>query len=298
MDIKVVEEVLRSVYTGILIHQINNQIDLLLSKIERTLKNVYGNEILLPIWDLNGDIPSKLGIYNSKVENICFNVEIPDKLIRTESSVEFMDGLNDVLQVALMKFKKDYAKAFYTELDNSKSMHNINLSGLKALFDTDAETLYGIPRHDEKTKDVVNPQVEILNEFDPVKIINVIEENCDDIDFIVCNKKIISKYIQYLADMKRDIKTEEINGFNCLVFEGTLLMVPADIPEDTIYAINSKEFFLYQLCDWDWLTDSEGRILKQIPGKLEYSATLVKYGNYMCVAPNNQMKIILKENAQ
>ena len=37
-----------------------------------------------------------------------------------------------------------------------------------------------------------------------------------------------------------------------------------------------------------WLAGDDGRVLKQIPGKPVYSATLVKYADLICARPNGQ----------
>ena len=55
-----------------------------------------------------------------------------------------------------------------------------------------------------------------------------------------------------------------------------------------MYVLNTDEFTLHQLCDWRWLEGDDGRVLKQIPGKPVYTATLVKYAELMCSRPNGQ----------
>ncbi|MDE6690379.1 MAG: hypothetical protein K2K04_00255, partial [Clostridia bacterium] len=66
---------------------------------------------------------------------------------------------------------------------------------------------------------------------------------------------------------------------------------------DRIYFINTDDFVLNQLCDWAWLEDEGGRILKQVAGKAAYSATLVKYAELVCKKPCGQGAIILDKTA-
>jgi hypothetical protein len=64
-------------------------------------------------------------------------------------------------------------------------------------------------------------------------------------------------------------------------------------PEDTIYLLNTDDFSLNQLCDWEWLEDEGGKILRQVSGKAAYTATLVKYAELICKKPYGQAKLTL-----
>ena len=44
----------------------------------------------------------------------------------------------------------------------------------------------------------------------------------------------------------------------------------------------------FPLCDWQWLENEDGKILKQIAGKPVYTATLVKYAELVCSRPFGQ----------
>ena len=55
-----------------------------------------------------------------------------------------------------------------------------------------------------------------------------------------------------------------------------------------MYLLNSADFALHQLCDWQWLEGEDGSVLRQVPGKPVYSATLVKYADLLCSRPNGQ----------
>ena len=59
-------------------------------------------------------------------------------------------------------------------------------------------------------------------------------------------------------------------------------------PDDTMYLLNTNHFKIHQLCDWQWLEGEDGKILKQVPGKPVYTATLVKYAELMCENPSAQ----------
>ena len=44
-----------------------------------------------------------------------------------------------------------------------------------------------------------------------------------------------------------------------------------------------------------WLEDEDGKILKQVPGKAAYSATLVKYAELVCRKPYGLTKSLMKK---
>ena len=58
-----------------------------------------------------------------------------------------------------------------------------------------------------------------------------------------------------------------------------------------IYLLNTKDFAIHQLCDWEWLESDNGRIIRQAENKPVYTATLVKYAELICDKPNGQAKI-------
>lgn len=71
-------------------------------------------------------------------------------------------------------------------------------------------------------------------------------------------------------------------------YNGIPVVADRFCPAGTMYLINSKDFTLCQLCDWQWLTGDDGSILKQVPGKPVYTATLVKYAELICARPYGQ----------
>ncbi|MGN0824242.1 MAG: hypothetical protein ACI4MB_04150, partial [Candidatus Coproplasma sp.] len=65
-----------------------------------------------------------------------------------------------------------------------------------------------------------------------------------------------------------------------------------------IYVLNTDDFILSQLCDWTWLEDEDGRVLKQVAGKAAYTATLVKYADIICKCPWGQGLIKLTKSEE
>ena len=80
-------------------------------------------------------------------------------------------------------------------------------------------------------------------------------------------------------------------GYKALTFNGIPLISDRFVDEGEMYLLNSSEFKLHQLCDWKWLENEQGRILRQTPGKPTYAATLVKYAELVCDKPAGQAKL-------
>ena len=63
------------------------------------------------------------------------------------------------------------------------------------------------------------------------------------------------------------------------------------VNDNTMYFLNTNDFTMYEMCDWKWLEDESGRILRQNPNYPTYSATLVKYAELICEKPAGQGKL-------
>ncbi|MBQ9791097.1 MAG: phage major capsid protein, partial [Clostridia bacterium] len=74
-------------------------------------------------------------------------------------------------------------------------------------------------------------------------------------------------------------------------YNGIPVIADRFVPEDTMYLLNTKDFELHQLCDWQWLEGNDGKIIKQKEGYPTYTATLVKYADLICDKPNGQAKL-------
>jgi hypothetical protein len=78
------------------------------------------------------------------------------------------------------------------------------------------------------------------------------------------------------------------NGFKALEYKGIPIIASKHCLTETLYLINTNDFKLCQLCDWQWMESENGDILRQVPGKPVYTATLVKYAELICERPYAQ----------
>ncbi len=179
--------------------------------------------------------------------------------------------------------------AAYLYLHDSKDKE---ITGLDALFYN--STIYGV---DKESYPILNPYVNYLggdiDEATVQKAIDTIEERSGSkVNFILCSwgvKRALVKYFRENSIAMPTITLED--GTTALSFNGIPVVTNRFCPYGTMYLLNTDDFKLYQLCDWKWLEGEDGKVLKQIPGRPVYTATLVKYAELMCERPNGQGKI-------
>lgn len=297
INLQMVNNALKDVYLDIIANQINRDTDVLLDKIKHTSSDVWGKNIIKNVW-ING----KMLTLKEELKNFYVNVEISDKAIRCSqnSAGAFVDLLNDEVEHMIRESQHRLRNSFYTEdtkpdyLPEDFKYQPMEITGLKKIFDIKSKTLYGLSR---KENPEMNPVIKTLGKFDPIKIQEIIDNNNDEVNVIVCSAKVKRDYMQYMSEHRQNIDVIECDGgFKCLLFNSSLLMIQAKIPDNEIYLLNTEDFKLHQFCDWAWLDDENGNVLKQVVGKPVYKATLVKYADYICEKPYKQIKIVLGEN--
>ena len=95
--------------------------------------------------------------------------------------------------------------------------------------------------------------------------------------------------VNLFSTNKRIVDTVDLaGGFKALSYNGIPVVADRFGQAGTMYVLNTKDFALHQLCDWQWLTGDDGKVLRQVAGKPVYTATLVKYAELMCARPYAQ----------
>ena len=162
------------------------------------------------------------------------------------------------------------------------------ITGLAAVFSENA--LYGVDR--DKTVMIPSMEEEVgeISESAIQKAMDSIEEiSGEKVNFIVCSWGVRRALLNYYKQNQLCLPTMDIEGgFKALSFNGIPVVADRFCPAGTMYLLNTDHFKIHQLCDWQWLEGEDGKILKQVPGKPVYTATLVKYAELMCENPSAQ----------
>ncbi|MBR2448718.1 MAG: phage major capsid protein [Clostridia bacterium] len=168
---------------------------------------------------------------------------------------------------------------------------NNEITGLKAIFDIEKPTLYGL---DKATNSWLNPYALYdagnLTELKLQTALDAVEERSGGaVNFIVCSWGVRRALQKLFSTNKSAVNTMELaGGFKAISYNGIPIVADRFCPSGTMYLLNTEDFTLHQLCDWQWLSGDDGKILKQVPGKPVYTATLVKYADLICARPNGQ----------
>lgn len=176
--------------------------------------------------------------------------------------------------------------SYYLTNQNSQGKE---ITGLGKIFDTAGDTLYGLTRSSYLW---LNPYTaaasgNVITDEEIQSAIDSLEDNAGStIDFISCSSDVRRKYQTYLASFRRNIDYMELQGgFKAISYAGVPIVSDKFVPAGTMYLLNTKEFTMHQLCDWQWLEDEGGKILRQKAGYPCYTATLVKYADLICDKP-------------
>lgn len=168
--------------------------------------------------------------------------------------------------------------------------YNNEITGLKAIFNEEGN-LYGLNKATHSwLKPYVKKNAGAISEQTIQMALDTIEENAGStVNFIVCSWGVRRAIQNLFAKNKRFIDTLELaGGYKALSYNGIPIVADRFCPEGTMYLLNTNDFTLHQLCDWQWLEGEDGKVLKQVAGKPVYTATLVKYADLICARPNGQ----------
>ena len=294
INLTTANDALKNVYLDVLSNQLDWNIDCLLGKISNTTADIYGKEILV-----NTYINGKSYILRSELANIYAKLEISDKAIRVSqnSAGAFVNLLNYEMEQLMKSTSMHLVNSFYGEDKPHEYMTEqekdnyvpLIVNGLQYLFDDKDELLYGVKREE------IKPITKTINELNDANIQEIIDNYNEEINFIVCSPKTKREYMEYLSKNHRIIDLAEFQGgFKCVKFNGIIpIATNKNVPDNELYLINTDDFKLHQLCDWQWIEGEDGSILRQVPGHPKYSAQLVKYANYICKQPTKQIKVVL-----
>lgn len=184
----------------------------------------------------------------------------------------------------LMENKAD--RYYVYDYNDSKT----SMSGIDNVF---AQKIYGVNITDHPEIAPCNyrdtgAELRVLDEEAVLDFMDVYEEHCESMpaDIILTHPRVKKSIFESLKNTRSNIATTELaGGFHGFTFNGIPLYSDVKCKAGNLYALNSKSFAMHQLCDWTWLSNEDGSILKQMPGKATYMATLVKYADLICDKP-------------
>ena len=209
--------------------------------------------------------------------------------------IKSIDRVNKIVTFVTANFSNNEFANYKLCVQGS---YNNEITGLGAIFKSTG-SLYGLSRSSYSWMTPYMKNIEEasnktdISEIIMQKAIDELDEVANSkVDFIVCSAGVKRNYQSYLASYRSNIDIMNLEGgFKAISYNGIPVVSDRFVPSNTMYLLNTSEFNLHQLCDWKWLENENGRIIKQTPGKATYQATLVKYADIICNKPSGQAKI-------
>ena len=226
------------------------------------------------------------------VEGMKVDVYNGSSFTKTGATITYVDRQNKKVV-----FDSEVTIADGNKLYASGSKDN-EITGIKRIFDISpgAEMLYGV---DRSAYPWLYPYVNanatgasISDSMIQTALNSIEEETGEQVDFIAVSGDVRTAYQSYLSENRRNIDMSTLQGgYKTMTYAGIPVVYERFVEDGTMYLLNTKDFILHQLCDWEWLETENGSILIPSSTTPTYSATLVKYAELVCDRPGAQGKI-------
>ena len=227
-----------------------------------------------------------MGSVRNFAEGMLIDIVSPSgEVVDTGVPVIAVDRDNNCITVGI---EDHHAATGYTlHLQGSKDKE---ITGLAAIFGEGP--LYGVDRTDNAWLKPYSASASTLTEEKILAAIDAVEEKSGSRpNFIVCSWGVRRALYKLLSENKHVDTVELEGGYRAMSFNGIPVIADRFCPPHTMYILNTNDFALHQLCDWQWLEGEDGKVLKQIAGKPVFTATLVKYAELMCYRPCGQARL-------
>lgn len=167
------------------------------------------------------------------------------------------------------------------------------ITGLGAIFNDSVEEIYGLKKSENTWLKPYSMSKGEITELDIQRAIDEIEKKGGKApNIILCSWGVRRKLQSILSQNRHSVDMVELaGGYKAMTYNGIPIVADRFCPKGEMYLLNTEDFALHQLCDWQWLEGDDGKVLKQIPGKPVYTATLVKYVDMICSKPYAQGRI-------
>lgn len=285
--------------TGAFVNLLNDEMESLIKSSAFNLgRMLYGDGtgLLATAKVTEGEEEETIITYDS-VKNLVEGMKVDifngSSFTKTGATITYVDRQNKKVV-----FDSEVTIADGNKLYASGSKDN-EITGIKRIFDISpgAEMLYGV---DRSAYPWLYPYVNanatggasISDSMIQTALNSIEEETGEQVDFIAVSGDVRTAYQSYLSENRRNIDMSTLQGgYKTMTYAGIPVVYERFVEDGTMYLLNTKDFILHQLCDWEWLETENGSILIPSSTTPTYSATLVKYAELVCDRPGAQGKI-------
>lgn len=296
-DTRQIDNYLKTLYLGAVSESLNTGHPMFAS-IKHDTHDVWGKEIRKLVNYECNESGFKYDQYASPLKNLYVVLKLPKKIEDASPTImrTFIEqGLGDVRNHAtqIMSLELFGDGDGVIEYDKFDEVDKLNapqkICGLGYIFDND-KPLYGLPRDKDSHRATIldwmeKSNIQLLDALSDM----VLERDCD---MIITSGTVKRSIQQALIATRQNIDVMSVKGgYKAISINGVPLISDRNCPTDDIYILNTPDFTMHELCDWRWLENDSGRIVRELPTKDGYYAVLVKYADLICDNVQNQLKI-------
>ena len=306
ITINTAESALKNIYLETVVHDINTKTNPLLTMAQKNTKTIaekdaravirYGGEDMVKSGHEDGVLPTALDARQAEIvepiKNIYGAFYITDKALKAAANNPgaFASLVGGEMVNLVSMAQNNLNRMIFG------NGQGLDMNGIDSLFQ--ADTMYNLSKADhadilpfESLNSVAN---RIITEDDILCFLDDMEEHAGGqaTDLIMTHPMIRRALFEELKNNRTNIDTAELaGGFRGFTFNGIPMYADVRCEGGAVYALNSESFAMQQLCDWTWLEGDDGSILRPVSGRPVYSATLVKYADFICEKPFLQGKL-------
>lgn len=300
-----VESALKNLYLDAAREEINKKANPFLAMISDNTRKVtngyqaqatvrYANENTIVAGDENGETPTDSGKnaeISTTVKNLYGGFKVSDKMLRLAKNDSFV--MANLLGIEMNNLVDSAKRSLNKMVYGNGAGGEIN--GVESIF---GETMYNLdatqsaeiaPHKTELSGDGALTETEILNFLDSY------ESHCESnpADIMLTHPSVRRALYEQLRENGSHVDLCEFKGgYSGFKFNGIPVYSDAKCNQNTMYALNSKDWAMHEMGDWDWVTSDSGGILNKNDDRATYTATIVKYADLLCDKPQFQGKVV------
>ncbi|MFA5453212.1 MAG: phage major capsid protein [Candidatus Methanomethylophilaceae archaeon] len=174
----------------------------------------------------------------------------------------------------------------------TQGSYNNSLTGLKDIF-KDTGSIYGADRATYTwLVPVLDTSFGAISDADiQAKIAEIEDFRGGKVNYIGIATNVEGFYITYLESTRRNVNMMEVaGGYKAIAFKDIPMKRNRFLLDGYMDLLDTSKFTFHVLSDWDWISNTGGGILQQVPGYPYYSASIAKYAELICDHPGAQCR--------
>lgn len=180
-----------------------------------------------------------------------------------------------------------------TDFITLQGSYGLELTGMAEIF-KDTGKLYGVDRTEHYwMKPYMKGNIGNISDIKIQAGIDYLNEIMGSkVNYLLATSGVVRSYYAYLEATKRNVNTMDLKGgFTAISYNKIPFVSSRFAKEGTLKLLDTSQFTLHHMGDWEWMQGANGRILSQIAGYPIWTATLLRYADIICDHPGGQAEL-------